>query len=191
MTRLGPAILLAAMLAAGSAAAQQIDLSKGGPIDVTASGGFEWRENQQMVIATQNARAVQGDTVVTADKLTAYYRKKADAGATPASSTTAASTTQPADDTNTGGNEVYRLEAEGHVLISTPTDQAQGDHAVYDIDQAVLVLTGHDLKLTTPTDLMTARDDMEYWSQKHMAIGRGNAVALTTDGRRIAGDVLV
>ena len=75
--------------------------------------------------------------------------------------------------------------------IFTPTDQAQGDHAVYDIDQAVLVLTGHDLKLTTPNDVITARDDLEYWSQKHMAVARGNAVVVTNDGRRIAADMLV
>ncbi len=42
--------------------------------------------------------------------------------------------------------------------IFTPTDQAQGDHAVYDLDQAVLVMTGRDLKLTTPNDVLTARD---------------------------------
>ena len=40
------------------------------------------------------------------------------------------------------GNEIYRLEADGHVHIFTPTDQAEGDHAIYDIDQAVLVMTG-------------------------------------------------
>ena len=34
------------------------------------------------------------------------------------------------------------MQAEGDVRIFTPTDQAQGDHAVYDIDQAVLVMTG-------------------------------------------------
>ena len=75
--------------------------------------------------------------------------------------------------------------------IFTPTDQAQGDHAVYDIDQAVLVMTGHDLKLTTPNDVLTARDDLEYWPQKHMAVARGNAVVVTKDGRRIAADTLV
>jgi lipopolysaccharide export system protein LptA len=73
----------------------------------------------------------------------------------------------------------------------TPTDEAVGDHAIYDIDQAVLVLTGQHLKLTTPQDVMTARDTMEYWSQKHMAVGRGNAIVVTNDQRRIAGDVLV
>ncbi len=90
-----------------------------------------------------------------------------------------------------GDNEVYRLEADGHVRIVTPTDEALADHAIYDIDQAVLVLTGHALKLTTPQEVMTARDDMEYWSQKHIAIGRGNAVVVTNDQRRVSADVLV
>jgi lipopolysaccharide export system protein LptA len=62
---------------------------------------------------------------------------------------------------------------------------------VYDIDQAVLLMTGHDLKLTTPQQVMTARDSMEYWSQRHIAVGRGHAVVVTTDGRRLAADVLV
>jgi lipopolysaccharide export system protein LptA len=179
--------LLAALPLSGTAAAQQIDLSKGGPIEVTARGGFEWRENEQMVIATEDARAVRDNVVVTADRLIAHYRKKVEAATAAAPAPATAQT----DATDTGGNEVYRLEAEGHVLISTPTDQAQGDHAVYDIDQAVLVLTGHALKLTTPQDVLTARDSMEYWSQKHMAVGRGNAVVVTTDGRRVAADVLV
>ena len=79
----------------------------------------------------------------------------------------------------------------GNVHIYTATDQAFGDHAVYDIDQAVLVMTGHDLHIITPQQTMSARDTMEYWSQKHMAVGRGNAVVNTSDGRRLTGDVLV
>jgi lipopolysaccharide export system protein LptA len=59
------------------------------------------------------------------------------------------------------------------------------------MDQAVLVMTGHDLKLTTPNDVLTARDDLEYWSQKHMAVARGNAVVVTNDGRRLSADTLV
>ena len=72
-----------------------------------------------------------------------------------------------------------------------PTDHAQGDVAVYDIDQAVMVMTGHDLRLTTPNDVLTSRDTMEYWPQKHMAVARGNAVVVTKDARRVAADVLV
>ena len=52
-------------------------------------------------------------------------------------------------------------------------------------------MTGHDLKLTTPNDVLTARDDLEYWSQQHMAVARGDAVVVTNDGRRIAADTLV
>jgi lipopolysaccharide export system protein LptA len=120
---------------------------------------------------------------VTADRLIAFYRPKAGDATPPA---------QPAvSGPDTSGNEVYRVRAEGNVRIFTQTDEVLGDVAVYDLDQAVVVVTGRSLKLTTPNDVLTARDSLEYWSQKHMAVARGNAVAVTNDGRRIAGDTLV
>jgi lipopolysaccharide export system protein LptA len=187
-----PAVLLVATLLACVARAQGIDLSQGGAVEVTARGGFEWRENEQVVIASGDARAVRGDVTVLSDTQTAHYRKKGTGpGGTPPSPPPAPPAAHTAGEPDSGGNEVYRLEADGHVRIFTPTDYAQGDHATYDIDQAVLLLTGHNLKLTTPQQLMTARDSMEYWSQRHMAVGRGNAVVITSDGRRIAADVLV
>jgi lipopolysaccharide export system protein LptA len=197
MIRRALAALAAALLAAPvPVRAQQLDLSSGGPIEVTARGGFEWRENDQQVIATDDARATRGNVTVLADRLIAYYRKRAAppgaaAPARPAATPAATGTGGAVGDADTGSNEIYRLEAEGHVRIFTPTDEAEGDRAIYDIDQAVLVMTGHALKLTTPQQLMTARDSMEYWSQSHMAVGRGKATVLTSDGRRLAGDVLV
>jgi lipopolysaccharide export system protein LptA len=181
--------LLPALLIAAPAQAQPIDMSGGGPVEVTSRDGFDWRENDQVVIANGDARAVRGDVTVLADQLVAHYRKKADAAAaapTPAKPGSA----DPADAEN-GGNEIYRLEAHGHVRILTETDEAVGDDAIYDIDQAVLVMTGKAMKLTTPQDVMTARDTMEYWSQLHMSVGRGNAVVVTSDGRRLSGDILV
>ena len=166
--------------------AQAIDMSKGGAIDVTAQDGMEWRQNEQMVIANGDARAVRGDVTVTADRLIARYRRKAGAQAVSAT----APATMPGTG-DTGSNEIYRLEAEGHVRIYTATDLAVADRAVYDIDQAVLLLTGGNLTITTPQQVMTARDTMEYWSQKHMAVGRGLATVNTSDGRRITGDTLV
>jgi len=181
--------LLPALLFAAPAQAQPIDMSGGGPVEVTSRDGFDWRENDQVVIANGDARAVRGNVTVLGDQLVAHYRKKADAtagAATPAKP----GSTDPADAEN-GGNEIYRLEAHGHVRILTETDEAVGDDAIYDIDQAVLVMTGKAMKLTTPQDVMTARDTMEYWSQLHMSVGRGNAVVVTSDARRLAGDVLV
>ena len=137
------------------------------------------------MVASGDARAVRDDVTVLADRQTAFYRKKGCAAA-PASAGG-----KPDADLAGGNNEVYRLEAEGNVRIFTPTDQAVCDHAIYDIDTAVLVMTGRGLKLTTPQQVMTARDSMEYWSQKHMAVGRGVAVVVTSDGRRLAADTIV
>ena len=206
------AVGLAAVLSSPDAAmAQAIDMSHGGPVEVTARDGMEWRRNEQMVIANGSARAVRGDVTVTADRLIARYRRKATIGAAPANAApgvtpagpfpgasalaaTAPAATAPAAgaaDAETGSNEIYRIEAEGNVHIFTATDLVVADRAVYDIDQAVLLLTGSAMKLTTPQQVMTARDSMEYWSAKHMAVGRGMATVTTADGRRVTGDTLV
>lgn len=193
-------LLLAGMLQAGMlqagmllvgrvAAAQGIDLSRGGPITVDARDDFEWHENEHMVIATGAARATRDTSTVVADRLIAYYRKKQPAPGAAVAQATAGSPKAGSD--SEGGNEIYRLLAEGNVRIFTPTDEAVGDHAVYDIDQAVLVMTGGNLRLTTPEELVTARDSLEYWSDKRMSVARGNAVVVTADARRLAGDVVV
>lgn len=201
---LAAALVMAALLGMGGARAlaQPIDMSHGGPVDITASDGIDWHQNDQTIIARGDARAVRGNVTVTADRLIAYYRKKAGAAGTqagntpqgapaPAPARQAAAPALASDGTDTGGNEIYRLEAIGNVHIFTQTDRAEGDHGVYDIDQAVLVLTGKHLKVTTPKDVLTARDVMEYWSQRHMAVARGDAVATSDDGRRITADTLV
>lgn len=190
-------LLASGLLALPTAAsAQAIDLSRGGPVTVTAAGGIDWNQAEQTVTAHDDARAVRGNVTVTASRLIARYRKKggpraaptAPAQATPAATPPAAPSGAPSD---TSANEIYRLEAEGQVHIFTQTDQAFGDRGVYDMDAAVLVLTGEKLRLTTPQDVLTARDALEYWPQKHMAVARGNAVVTTNDARRVAADTLV
>ena len=185
------ALAVMAMVAGHAARAQQLDLAHGGPIAITASDGIEWRQAEREVIARGNARAVRSNVTVTADRLIAFYRPKAGTAGAAAQPATPAQGMLNDGTSDTGGNEIYRVQAEGNVHIFTATDQAQGDRAVYDLDQAVLVMTGRDLKLTTPNDVLTSRDTLEYWSQKHMAVARGNAVVVTSDGRRLAADTLV
>ncbi|MDN3565942.1 LptA/OstA family protein [Paeniroseomonas aquatica] len=190
-------VLRAAMLAGTAlgwpllAWGQGLDLSQGGPVDVTASDGIEWRQAEQVVIARGNARAVRGGVTVDSDRLMARYRPQARAGAAPAPPPAAGPATAP-DEALGGGSEIWRLEAEGRVRITSATDVARGDRAVYDIDQAVLVLTGRDLSLTTAQQVITATDSLEYWSQRKMAVARGNAVVVdNAEGRRITADTLV
>lgn len=172
--------LLAPLLLGGAALAQTIDLSQGGPVDITANDGIEWRQAEQVVVARGGARAERAGTAVDAARLLARYRPLP--GAAPAS---------PGNEAMGGSNEIWRLEAEGNVRISTATDVATGDRAVYDMDQSVLVLSGRNIGLTTPQQTITARDSLEYWTQRRMAVARGNALVVTEDGRRITADVLV
>lgn len=177
---------LMAALAATPAAAQQLDMTRGGPIEVTSSDGIEWRQAEQVVIARGNARAVRDGVTLDGDRLMARYRPRAGQAA-PASPQAAI----PGMVSNGPGSEIWRLEAEGNVRITSPTEKAEGRRAVYDIDRAVMVLSGGDLSLTTPDNRLTARDSLEYWPQKRMAVARGDGVVTTPDGRRIAADVLV
>ncbi len=176
------ALIAAALLAGGPAFAQGIDLSQGGPIEVTATDGIEWRQAEQVVIARGEARAVRGGVTVQADRLLARYR--------PRGGATATAQRPPAEGPG-GGGEIWRLEAEGNVTVTSATDRAEGDRAVYDIDQAVMVMTGRALRLITPDNTLTARDSVEYWSTRRMAVARGNAVVVTNDGRRVRADTLV
>jgi lipopolysaccharide export system protein LptA len=190
------AALLLGLAAAGGAfggtRAQGIDLAQGGPIDVTATDGIEWRQAEQVVIARGNARAARGGVVVTSDRLLARYRQPAGRADAAPPATTARPAAATPDAALGGGSEIWRLEAEGQVRIATATDTARGDRAVYDVDQAVLVLTGRDLGLNTPQQVITARDSLEYWSQRKMAVARGNAVVVdTAENRRITADTLV
>ncbi len=173
---------LAAALLSSAAIAQGIDLSQGGPIEVTAVDGIEWRQQDQVVIARGQARATRGGVTVDADRLVARYRPRG--GEAPAAQ-------RPTTDGPTGGGEIWRLEAEGNVVVTSATDRAEGDRAVYDMDQAVMVMTGGNLRLITPDNTLTARDSIEYWAQRRMAVARGNAVVVTNDGRRVRADTLV
>ena len=181
-----PVLLLLA--AARPAASQGIDMSHGGPVDVTAEDGIEWRQAEQVVIARRNARAVRGGVTVDADRLLARYRPSRERAGTPA----AAPAGGGAEAALGGSSEIWRLEAEGDVRISTATDIARGDRAVYDIDKAVLVLTGRALSLNSAQQVITARDSLEYWSGKRMAVARGDAVVVDRqENRRVRADTLV
>lgn len=173
------AVLAAALaIAAAPVLAQNLDLTQGGPVEITATDGIEWRQQEQVIVARGNARAVRDGVTVDADRLIARYRPRA------------GTTAQPGESPLSGG-EIFRFEAEGNVRVTSATERAEGDRAVYDIDQAVMVMSGRNLSLTTPDQRITARDSLEYWPQRRMAVGRGGAVVTTSDNRRIAADTLV
>ncbi len=163
-------LALAPVLAPGAGRAQGLALGESagsGPLNVEADDGIEWRRDEQVYIARGNARATRGNVTVRADTLTARYRPK------PGGSDT----------------EIWRLEAEGGVVITSPSETAYGDRAVYTIDDRIMVLTGRALKMVTQTDVITARDSLEYWEDDRLAVARGQARDVRQD-REIRADVL-
>ena len=136
------------------------------PLQVDADDGIEWQQDQQIFIARGNAVATRGDVEVRADTLRAYYRKKPD-----------------------GSSEVWRLDAEGRVVITAPSEKAYAEKGVYDIDNGILVLTGRAVRFVTPQDEISANRQLEFWEKKGMAVARGNAVA-SREGRKLRADTL-
>ena len=154
------------------AAAQGLNLSAASedrPIAISATSGIEWQQDAQVYIARGNATATRGTTEVYADTLTAHYRPGKAAG---------------------NETEIYRLNADGHVTIKGETQTVVGDQALWDVDQQMGIVTGKALKLTTTTDVVTARDSLEWYDQKQVAVARGDAVAVRENVKRVRADVL-
>lgn len=166
---LRPVALAAGLiLAALPATAQTLPGTAGGqPTDINADQAIEWHQDVKAYVARGNASAKRGETTLYGDVLTAYYRE------VPGK-----------------GNEVFQIVSDGAVRLISPNQQVFGDRLVYDMDRKVAVVTGKDLKLITPTDVVTARDTLEYYEGQGFAVARGEAVAVRTD-RRMRADVLV
>jgi lipopolysaccharide export system protein LptA len=148
--------------------AQSLGFSKqgDGPIQIEADEGIEWQRAKQVYLARGNARATQGGVSVEGDELIAHYKPNA-----------------------AGENEIYRINANGNVRITSESEVAVSDNAVYDIDNGVLVMTGDTIRLDTAEDTIIARDSLEYYEQQQMAIARGDALAIRDD-RRLRADTL-
>ncbi|HEY5598523.1 MAG TPA: LptA/OstA family protein [Kiloniellales bacterium] len=136
------------------------------PLEINADQGIEWRRNEQTYVARGNASATRGRISVFADVLIAHYRPVPGRG-----------------------SEIDRIDAEGNVRIVSPTETVYGDRGAYDVANGVLVLVGKDLRLVGEKDLITARDSLEYWEKRQIAVARGDAMAVRED-KRIRADVL-
>lgn len=136
------------------------------PLEINAEEGIEWNRNDKTYVARGNARAASGDIEVLAEVLTAYYRESED-----------------------GDSEIFMIEADGDVRISSPEGTVYGDKGQYKLDEQVFIMTGEDLRLEGEKDRLTARDSLEYWEAKQQAVARGNANAYHED-KQIRADVL-
>lgn len=126
-----PMLLLALVATAGGVRAQ----TAGAPADGAKHNGnapIDWDANQIQVfdrdhkaILTGTVRAKQDDMVLTSDRATAFY------------------TGNLANSDGGGGPQINRLQANGHVVVTRPTEVAHGDYGIYDLDKKLITMTGH------------------------------------------------
>jgi lipopolysaccharide export system protein LptA len=154
-------LLVACMVLATSAAAQG-SLSKHDtklPIEIT-SRDLEVRQQEQIAIFTGNVVAQQGDMLLRADRLLVRYTEdEAQAAAQ--------------------GNKITRIDAEGNVFLTSPTETAQGRTGVYDVINEVVTLVGD--VVVTQADNVIKGERMVL----DLATGRSHMQSApgTTDGR--------
>ena len=137
------------------------------PIEIEAEDGIEWLRDQRLYVARGNASAERSGVRLTAETLTAHYR---------------------------GGEGdqkqvIYRLDADDNVVITSGDTKAVGDKGVYHIEDKVAVLVGDNLRMINERATITARDSLEYWDERQLAVARGNATVVENDNRLVA-DIL-
>lgn len=126
-------------------------------IKINAEEGIDWLRDEFKYIARGNAIIERANIVLRADLITAIYRE-------------------------TGGKqEVYRADAIGRVIMKDGESTANGDKAVYHLDTDIVVMIGRDLKLTNQQGVITARDSLEYWNGRKIAVARGDATVVQGD----------
>jgi len=175
------ALVLAALAMAPFAATAQGLVSRSGdaPVTIHAKQGIEWNRDARKYVARGDAVATRNEATVRADVLTAYYRDKP----------RKASAAKSGDPSGDSGQDIYRVDATGNVRINANDRTAYGDKGVYNVDEAVFVLTGRNLRFLSNQGTLTARDSLEYWEAKRMAIARGAAM-LDKGEQRINADIL-
>jgi lipopolysaccharide export system protein LptA len=163
-----PALVLA--LASPAVRAQQaLDLADpgGAPMQIQAADALEWRQEEKLFVARGDAVVTRGDLTVRAPLLGALYREDA-----------------------AGDIQIYRVTAQGGVVITRGKDQITGGSAQYDIDTRIFLMTGGNLRITNGEDVITATRSLEYREADALAIARGNATAVRGEDRLTA-DTLI
>lgn len=164
---LSPLALALAWTGDAALASEPAAAAPAGAITIDAEQGIEWQRSARIVTAKGNATAVRGDTTVRADVLTARYRERTD-----------------------GSIEVWRIDGNGGVRVTSPRQSAFGETGTYDVAGSKMSISGgKQVGVTTPTSKITADQGIDYDIAGRTLVARGNVVVVDGD-RTLYGDVV-
>ncbi len=173
----GALVLFLLLLAALPAAAQQARLkditgADGGDLVIDADGALEWLRDKKQILAKGGAVATREDTAVKAETLIAHYR-------------------EPTSGPDKGRMVIWRVEALGNVIITTPQAVARAGRAVYDVKKEHARLLGGSPRLesrdqTRKPASLTAGRALEYWVKRRVAQATGGVTLINGTDRLTA-----
>jgi lipopolysaccharide export system protein LptA len=118
---IGLAAMAVTLLGVGAAHAQQVSALKGhdsrAPVDISADRG-EAQDRADRVVFAGNVLVRQEELTLRTARLTVAY--------------------------STGdGIDINRIDASGGVTVTSPSETARGDFAVYDLDEGLITMVGN------------------------------------------------
>lgn len=93
-----------------------------GPIEITADA-LEVRQPDHIAIFTGNVLAIQGDMNLKSDRMKVFYR--------------------PNEEQTEGQESISKIEVDGNVFLTNPTETARGLKGIYDVDSNEIRLLGN------------------------------------------------
>ncbi|HEU5046838.1 MAG TPA: LptA/OstA family protein [Rickettsiales bacterium] len=118
------------------------------PVEIT-SDSLEVLQHENKAVFKGNVVAVQGKVRLKSDIMIVHYKQ---GGSEPKPATPA-----PAG-SNSGMGAITLIEVQGHVLVATPEESAQGDKGDYDVPSRLLRLSGGNVVLTRGKNIMRGTD---------------------------------
>jgi lipopolysaccharide export system protein LptA len=139
------------------------------PVEIDAASGITCEKKGQVCTARGNVIVTHGDTTLTCDVLKAFFHM----------------------DNQDRPQELIRLEAHGNVRIKAKegAKRAAADVGVFHVKTSHAVLTGRDLFLALGETNVRARDSLEYFEQKKLAVAKGEA-SVEKKGKLLKADQL-
>lgn len=135
-------MVLAASMGLHAGTVMAAPLKNDAPIEIH-SDTLDVLQNDNKAIFKGNVIATQGTTKMRAAEMVVFYRNNDEEK--PASAAAIDAVPAPSAAAPQG---IYRIEAQGDVVFTTPEETALGDKAVYDVDKNTIDLYGANVTLT-------------------------------------------
>jgi lipopolysaccharide export system protein LptA len=134
-----------AAVAAGEKSSAKGPVAADQPIEIN-SDALDVFQPEHKAVFTGNVIAKQGTTTMRAAKMVVFYHADDVKKPLPAAGGAVAAIAPKAAD-GAAGQGIYRIESTGHVVFTTPSETAQGDTAIYMVDDETIDLTGQSVTL--------------------------------------------